>query len=80
MCPAACFTARSYPPLAPHLSSPYCSASGSSPTVAVFRLVTPTPAAQVTRAEHHHMGAFWVTYQGTPTQGADATAEYVGNY
>ena len=83
-------------------TSHYCSTSGSSPTVAVFRLVTPTPAAQVTwwssLGDHPEcadstecavpispeqsitMGAFWITYQGTPTQGAGATAEYIGNY
>lgn len=71
----------------------YCFAIGTTPSVAVFQLSTPTPAAYVVWYDHPEcsgdecavsirpgqsitMGAYYVTYQGTPTQGAGATAEY----
>lgn len=76
-----------------------CLAYGTSPTQAVFQLVTPTPAASVvwwdTLGNDHPectgtvcaipispgqrigMGAYYFTYQGTPTQGSSATARYI---
>jgi hypothetical protein len=75
----------------------HCWAIGTSPSVAVFHLSTPTPAAYVVWYDHPEcsghdcavsirpgqsitLGAYYVTYQGTPTLGAGATAEYSYNY
>ncbi len=80
-------------------SADNCIAYGTSPTVAVFRLVTPTPAASVvwwdslgnshpecggvdcwvaiSPGQRITMAAYYITYQGTPTEGGQARAAYL---